>query len=138
MTDSEEARLQRMDLTKLEESDEFIDHEDDFPEKKRCYQGLLDSTIIDDKDKPKQKPYFEIETNSGEKAYTACHLPIVIVTLRGQGKKKTSLTKIEQLPEEILWANEETKEWCLLHMTYDEIKVKSSHSALKLATEPDF
>ena len=77
MTDPDEARLQRMDLTKLEEEDSSLDHEDDFDQKEQCYKGLLASTIIEDKDKPKQKPFFEIATNPGDKVYTSCHLPII-------------------------------------------------------------
>ena len=86
MTDSEEARLQRMDLTRPEEQDSFLDHEDDFDQKDQCYQGLLASTIIEDKDKPKQRPFFETATNPGDKVYTACHLPIIVLILRGLGK----------------------------------------------------
>ena len=53
MSDPAEARLQRMDLTKLEEADSFLDHEDDFKDKDACHKGLVASTIIEDKDKPK-------------------------------------------------------------------------------------
>ena len=128
MTDPDEARLQRMDLTTLEEEDSFLDHEDDFTDKTNCFNGLIASTIIEDKNKPKQRPFFEIVTNPGDKVYVSCHLPIPVLILSGQAKRKTSLNKVDTLEEEYLWAMEEAKEWCQLHMTYDEIKVKTAHA----------
>ena len=136
MTEPDEARLQRMDLSILQERDSYLDHEDDFDKKSKAHAGLMTSEDLG-MIKPKEGPYFEIETNPGDKFYVSCHLPVPVLIINARCKKKTSLTKFDNLEEEYTWAMEEAAEWCKLHLTYDEIKVKNMINPLKVASDPE-
>ena len=78
MVDQEEVRLQKMGLTKLEGCDTFIEHEDEWREKKYLYDKLVESDLFETKPKG---TYFEIAENPGDKHYISCHLMIPVVVL---------------------------------------------------------
>ena len=46
MMEPEEYRLQRMGLSKLEERDTFLEHEDEWSEKKELYDELIKSELF--------------------------------------------------------------------------------------------
>ena len=64
MVEPEDIRLQRMGLSKLEDTDSFIDHEDEWEERKKIYDKLVESELFQTKPKG---AYFEIEENPGDK-----------------------------------------------------------------------
>ena len=140
MTEPDEAHLQRMDLSKLGELVSYLDHEDDFDDKSRSHVGLVASENLgmmpEDTVKPKQ-PFFEIVENPGDKSYVSCHLPIPVLVISATVKKKTSITKFDNIAEEYTWAMEEAAEWCKLHLTFDEIKLKLQITPLKVASDPE-
>ena len=78
MIEPDEIRLQRMGLSKLSETDSFLDHEDEFDKKKELHEYLVASDLLATKPKA---PFFEIEENPGDKSYIACHLPIPILII---------------------------------------------------------
>ena len=98
MVEPEDIRLQRMGLSKLEGADGFIDHEDEWDERKKMNDNLVASELF--ATKPKD-PYFEIEENPGDKVYISCHLPIpgLIISATGfqQIKIKIYLKSIHGL-----------------------------------------
>ena len=96
MTEPDEARLQRMDLSKLEELDSYLDHEDDFDKKSEAHVGLVASERLGFDTKPKQ-PFFEIVENPGDKSYVSCHLPIPVLIISATVKRKTSLKSSKQI-----------------------------------------
>ena len=136
MTEPDEIRLQRMGLSRLAAEDSFLDHEDDFDKKAEIHRFLEASESLGFDTKPK-KPFFEIEENPGDKSYVACHLPIPVLVIITTVKKKTSLNKVENIPEKYTWAMEEAAEWCKLHLTFDEIKSKTFLIPLKVASDPE-
>ena len=128
-----------MDLSKLGELDSYLDHEDDFDDKTKAHIGLVASENLGmmpkDTVKPKQ-PFFEIVENPGDKSYVSCHLPVPVLVLSATVKKKTSITKFDTIAEEYTWAMKEAAEWCKLHLTYDEIKLKKHGISLKSCIRP--
>ena len=132
--ESEEIRLQRMGLSKLGEADDFIDHEEEWDEKKKLYDFLMASEIM--ATKPKTIP-FEVAENPGDKDYIPCHLPIPILIISATIKNRLSLRTTKTLANEYIWAMEEAAEWCKEYITFDEIKAKNQMSALKIASDPE-
>ena len=109
MVEPEEIRLQRMGLSKLEEKDSFIDHEDEWEARKEIHDKLVESELFETKPRG---AYFEIEENPGDKVYISCHLPISVLiigaTVKNQNKLSTNKTKT--IAEEYTWAMEEAAE----------------------------
>ena len=123
MMEPEEIRLQRMGLSKLEEKDSFLEHEDEWDEKKDIYDELEKSELF----KPKPTgAYFEIAENPGDKAYIPCHLPIPVLIIEATIKNtnKLSTNKSKTIAAEYTWAMEEAAEWCKEYITFNEVKTK--------------
>ena len=94
MTESEENRLQRMGLSKLGKKDSFIDHEEEWEDKKELYDFLMgDKSMLENK--PKTMP-FEVAENPGDKDYIPCHLPIPILIISATYKVRASLNSIKK------------------------------------------
>ena len=126
MVDQEEVRLQKMGLTKLEGCDTFLEHEDEWGEKKYLHDELVKSDILETKPKG---TYFEIAENPGDKQSIPCHLIIPVVVLQATIKNNLSANLSQLLDDqdikieaEYMWAMEEAADWNKEYMTFDEIK----------------
>ena len=114
--DQEEYRLQQMGLTKLEEGDTFLEHEDEWEEKKYLYDELVKSDLLETKPKG---TYFEIAENPGDKLFIPCHLIIPVVVLKATvtddtpDKLSFGIDEVEdvEIEAEYTWAMEEAADW---------------------------
>ena len=103
MVDREEARLKEMGLTKLNEKDLFLTHDDDWESRGTLHNDLKNSNLIT------KKPfgnYFEFEENSEDKEYIPCHLMIPVVVI----KTKTLVSQSAFLESEESEENEDEDE----------------------------
>ena len=134
MTETEEIRLQRMGLSKLGETDRFLD-EEDWEEKNTLFEELKKSELLEKK--PTTAP-FEVVENPGDKDYIPCHLPIPVLKIVGTViNKLSSSNKYKNITAEYTWAMEEAAEWCKEYITFDEIKGKNTYAPLKIASDPE-
>ena len=100
-----------MGLTKLEEGDTYLEHEDEWGDKKHLYDELVKSELLENKPKG---TYFEIADNLGDKPYIPCHLMIPVVVLEATIKNNLSSIINDQdvkIEAEYTWAMEEAAEW---------------------------
>ena len=136
MMEPEEIRLQRMGLSKLEEKDTFLEHEDEWGEKKKLYDELVKSELFETKPKG---TYFEIAENPGDKAYVPCHLmiPVMIIEATVKNTNKLSTNKSKAIAAEYTWAMEEAAEWSKEYLTFDEVKTNGELVPLKIASDPE-
>ena len=90
MTESEENRLQRMGLSGLGRKDSFIDHEEEWEDKKQLYEFLMgDKSMLVTKPEVSSagNEPFEVAENPGDKDYVPCHLPIQVMFISATYKK---------------------------------------------------
>ena len=81
-----------------ERKDSFIDHEEEWEDKKELYDFLMgDKSMLVNKPKVSSagNEPFEVAENPGDKDYVPCHLPIQVLFISATYKKRTSLNQTE-------------------------------------------
>ena len=87
MVDKEDAQLQRMGLTKLNEVDTFVEHEEEWD----CRKGLQDALKASDlMDKKPVGNFFETSATPDDKAYVSCHLIVPIVVINAEAWRNSA------------------------------------------------
>ena len=136
MVDKEDARLQRMGLTKLTERDTFVEHEEEWGVRSHLQEALKASNLMD------KKPvgnFFETSATPDDRAYVSCHLPVPIVAIKAEAWRTGAdgvPVKLE-LDSEYDWAMEEAAEWSREYLTVDEVTHKEKYTSFKHASDPE-
>ena len=137
---SEEMRLQRMDLVQLPdiENDEAVG-EENFTHRATLYGELKTSPLTDKKVFNSTKTAFETTEYTGERQCVPCYLPVPILKIHGKVRNKASLDKksYKGTPAIFTWAMEETAEWCKEQITFDTIKGRDMMQDMKVASNPE-
>ena len=110
---SEEMRLQRMDLVQLPDiqEDEAVG-EENFTTRASLYEELKRSPLTDKKALAGTKTAFETTEYTGDRQCVPCYLPVPILKIHGKVRNKASLDKKswKGTPAIFTWAMEETAE----------------------------
>ena len=135
MVDQEDARLQRMGLTKLSTYDLFVEHEEEWDLRNDIQNNLRASTLID------KKPIgniIETSATSEDRAYVSCHLPVVVMAIKADTWKTIAGKQVKkEIDPQHDWAMEEVAEWSKEFLTADEITIKEKNISFKHASDPE-
>ena len=135
MVDQEDARLQRMGLTKLADKDLFVEHEEEWGLRNDIQNYLKASTLID------KKPIgniIETSATPDDRAYVSCHLPVVVMAIKAEAWKTVASKPVKlEIESQHDWAMEEAAEWNKEFLTVDEITVKEKYTSFKHASDPE-
>ena len=125
MVDQEDARLQGMGLTKLNNYDLFVEHEDEWDLRNNVQNNIKTSNLVD------KKPVgniIETSATSEDRAYVSCNLPTVMITIKAETYRTVAGKQVKkEIDPQHDWAVEEVAEWSKEFLTADEITIKEKH-----------
>ena len=135
MVDQEDARLQGMGLTKLNNYDLFVEHEDEWDLRNNVQNNIKTSNLVD------KKPVgniIETSATSEDRAYVSCNLPTVMITIKAETYRTVAGKQVKkEIDPQHDWAVEEVAEWSKEFLTADEITIKEKHLSFKHASDPE-